>query len=167
MAHAPLLPDAKAVTRAPGPELLRRWATTPPGQQRKLLLGFIRDEVTRTIGLPGDLQLDPRQPFNELGLDSLMAVELRNVLSTGLATSLPTTLLFDYPTAEALAGFLMRQVPALVPASSGPAARSSGPSDHRAEGTVAHTGVTDLNEISDDEAEALLLAELEQLKDGH
>src|SRR4029079_1569202 len=59
---------------------------------------------------------NPRQPLQELGLDSLMAVELRNALSEVLGQTLPATLMFDYPTVEVLSGYLSRHVGADVTA---------------------------------------------------
>ena len=50
-------------------------------------------------------------PFLQLGLDSLMAVELRNALAEALGRTLPATLLFKYPTLEALGDFVLSQVP--------------------------------------------------------
>ena len=61
--------------------------------------------MARVLGVANGNLIDPRQPLQELGLDSLMAVELRNHLSAGLVLprSLPATLVFDHPTLDALA----------------------------------------------------------------
>ena len=83
-----------------------------PLRRHELLLAFVSEHVARVIGAAEPEAIDPRQPLNELGLDSLMAVELRNRLGTALALarSLPATLVFDYPTLEALATILDREV---------------------------------------------------------
>ena len=71
-----------------------------------------------------------------------MAVELRNVLTRSLGTSLPATLLFDYPSLDALASFLTR-VLQLLPETSSP--------DERSRPDV----VDPLASLTDEEAEAL------------
>jgi polyketide synthase 12/myxalamid-type polyketide synthase MxaB len=61
--------------------------------------------VARILGL-GGIALERERPLTELGLDSLMAVELRNALSAAIGRTLPASLVFDHPTAEALCVFL-------------------------------------------------------------
>ena len=80
-------------------------AQASPARRHDLLVGFVGEQVARVLGATSGKVVDPRQPLQELGLDSLMAVELRNQLSTGLVLprSLPATLVFDHPTLEALA----------------------------------------------------------------
>jgi acyl transferase domain-containing protein/acyl carrier protein len=105
----------RAVPVAPavrGASLVDELRQASPARRAELLLTFVGEHVARVVDAPSAKTIDPRQPLNELGLDSLMAVDLRNRLSKdlGLARSLPATLVFDYPTLEALAGYIEQLV---------------------------------------------------------
>ncbi|MEM9491302.1 MAG: SDR family NAD(P)-dependent oxidoreductase, partial [Myxococcota bacterium] len=91
-------------------EFAQQLQTSPSGQRRNLILSLVRDQAARVLGLSGGDGLDGNRPLQELGLDSLMAVDLRNVLAKSLGISLPATLVFDHPTAEALTDYLLAQV---------------------------------------------------------
>lgn len=103
----------------------------------------------KALGLSSTQAIDPAQPLHELGLDSLMAVELRNAINAAFAVSLPPTALFDYPTLEALAVYVVKDVMGLE------TVMQSAPVDER-----APSFETDLDELTEEEAEALLLEEL-------
>ncbi len=82
-----------------------------------VLLGRVGAIVARILGLPGDSLPPPAAPLREVGLDSLMTVELRNALAVACETRLPATLVFEHPTCAALATHLGATVFAgLVPA---------------------------------------------------
>lgn len=81
-----------------------------PGKRKQLLVEHLRERAMRVLGLEATQKIDLKQPLSDLGLDSLMAVELRSVLSTDLGRSLPTTLVFDYPTLAALTDYLTENV---------------------------------------------------------
>lgn len=77
-----------------------------PGEKRKLLIDGISQEVAKVLmHEPGTL-IDPAQPLLDLGVDSLVAVELTQSLASATAQDLPATLVFDYPTVGDLADFL-------------------------------------------------------------
>ncbi|MGZ8171920.1 MULTISPECIES: type I polyketide synthase [Methylobacter] len=79
---------------------------TPVARRRTLLSSLISGEINRVLGAASDRSIAPRQRLFDLGLDSLTAVELKNRLSAALTCPLITTLLFDYPTLEALTNHL-------------------------------------------------------------
>ena len=82
-------------------------AATPSAARRAVLLRRVRDRVRAVLGLPENAPLEEVRPLGELGLDSLLAVELRNVLGRDAERRLPATLLFDLPTVAALTDHLL------------------------------------------------------------
>ncbi|MBN1489666.1 MAG: SDR family NAD(P)-dependent oxidoreductase [Phycisphaerae bacterium] len=91
----------------------QKLASASDGEQRNvLLLGYVQEQTAKVLGLDLSRAPDPGQHLSELGLDSLMAVELKNSLERGVGHSLPTTLVFDYPTISELATYLSSQAPA-------------------------------------------------------
>ena len=110
--RAALAPRALLATLRPAApastvDLLATWAATAAGMRRTVVAGFVADQARRVLGLPGGVEIPTRQPFQELGLDSLMAVELRNAVGAAVGHAQPATLLFDHPTPESLTDHLL------------------------------------------------------------
>jgi aryl carrier-like protein len=105
-------PVAGAAHRATSAVDLDAVRAAPPARRHAMMLAFAGEHVARVLNAHSDAAIDVDQPLNELGLDSLMAVELRNRLSRGLhlERSLPATLVFDHPTLDAIAHFLVTTI---------------------------------------------------------
>ncbi|HMG22688.1 MAG TPA: SDR family NAD(P)-dependent oxidoreductase, partial [Kofleriaceae bacterium] len=99
-------------------QLAQRLARLPDAARAAAVMSAVRTELAAVLGLPGPDAVPVDRPLKELGLDSLMAVEARNRLSAAIGHKLPASLLFDYPTPTALAGFLRK---AIAPARDQPA----------------------------------------------
>jgi len=88
---------------------IEKLTSAPTQERRNLLVTYIRSQVAKVIGLqPQQIALD--QNLMDLGQDSLMAIELRNWLKSSLECPLRSTLLFDYPTIDALVDYLFQEV---------------------------------------------------------
>jgi NAD(P)-dependent dehydrogenase (short-subunit alcohol dehydrogenase family) len=115
----PLLSDlaneeAASPSQAPHPEEKRSAILdADPAERAQLLQSYVNEQVARVLGLSPS-QLDIQQPLTNLGLDSLMAVELKNRIAADLGVNVPmvkflqgfsvaqaATLLLDQLTAEA------------------------------------------------------------------
>ncbi|MFI6642895.1 type I polyketide synthase [Streptomyces sp. NPDC050504] len=84
-----------------------RLADASEAERPALLLDLVRSEVADVLGLPGPDSVPTDRALRSLGIDSLTMVQLRKRLAKRVTTTLPATLVFDYPTAEAIAGLLL------------------------------------------------------------
>ncbi len=127
-----------------------------PDEQEELLIAFVRAQVARILRLPADHIIDQRQRLMDLGVDSLMAVELRNRLQTGLglAGTLSATLIFDYPTIAAIVTYLQPRLERIGEETAVFPTNSPEP--------IAEAS-TQLDDLTDEEVEAMLLKKLDSL----
>jgi acyl carrier protein len=89
-------------------QFLKRLTEAAREEQHELLVDFVQRQVAGVLKIDSDHLPSRKGRLLDLGLDSLLAVELRNRLNNvlHLKRKLPATLVFDYPTVEAIAGFL-------------------------------------------------------------
>jgi NADPH:quinone reductase-like Zn-dependent oxidoreductase/aryl carrier-like protein len=101
---------ATAAVKQPRPEVSQPLAGASPERLRTSMEDFVHEQLRSVLGVPADQALDHRARLPELGLDSLLAVELLHRLRTGLAPSLnvPSSLLFEHPTLAQVTDFLVK-----------------------------------------------------------
>jgi NADPH:quinone reductase-like Zn-dependent oxidoreductase/acyl carrier protein len=152
--------DASAASSGPAQtqsdDLLKRLHEAPESRRHALVMAFVGEHAARALGLGSSKPIDPRTPLGELGLDSLLAVELRNTLGTMLGKPLPATLLFDYPSIETLAQYLFDEVLGLG------ARGQDGATPAPAPAATAGQLVGDIEAMSDEEVERQIAARAKQ-----
>lgn len=129
--------------------LLSRLAGADASQRAQIVTEWVQDEVSAVLGLSDSRSVPLEQGLFEMGMDSLMSVELRKRLERGIGSSLPATLTFNYPNIEALAAYLQRNNTVAAPP------------------VVAATPAVetdDLDSLNDDELESRLRARLESVR---
>jgi acyl transferase domain-containing protein/acyl carrier protein len=77
-----------------------------PEERKGIVTRYLRDQVIQILRLPNGQELDLQLPLQSYGLDSLMAMTIRNRLKSATGQDLPPTLLFDHQTLEDLSGYL-------------------------------------------------------------
>ncbi|ANB10378.1 hypothetical protein SAM40697_6425 [Streptomyces ambofaciens] len=149
---APPAPDRQ------GPGLAERLAGAPQAEQERILVDLVVSRTAAVLGHGTPAAIDPDRQFRDLGTDSVMAVELRNLLDVATGRTLPATLVFDHPTPAALATHLR----GLLVSGPGQAAPAGGESAvarlEKFEAALADTPL-------DGEETAVLLARLRDLTD--
>lgn len=124
----------------------------PAKKQYELLVAHIHELVGKVLGqTTSGKPLGLQQGFFEYGMDSLTSIELRNYLQTSLSCSLPSTVVFNYPTVEVLVNYIATDILSL----------DLSPSDSETPATEKEDLLArDVEQLSEEEAEALLIAEL-------
>ena len=104
------LVSVPARRRQPADAFAKRLAAAPEDERHALALALVRGEIADVLGHASAEDIDPDRAFQELGFDSLGAVELRNRLAATTDLPLAPTLVFDYPSSSALAGYLVATI---------------------------------------------------------
>jgi len=112
---APLLATSTDAPRSGDAGLRARLAAADPGARPGLVLAVVRGHASQVLRIP-EAALDVEAPLTELGMDSLMGLELRNRVEVALAVKVPPTLLWTYPTVAALSRHLAAELAGDVPA---------------------------------------------------
>ncbi|MFC6500292.1 type I polyketide synthase [Streptomyces plicatus] len=111
------LPEAREALRAAdggdastATDLRHRLRPLGRADRERALLDLVLAEVAPVLGHADAGAVPATGSFNDLGFDSLTAVDLRNRLATATGLTLPATLVFDYPTPAALAAHLLDEL---------------------------------------------------------
>ncbi|MEM7756775.1 MAG: SDR family NAD(P)-dependent oxidoreductase [Cyanobacteria bacterium P01_A01_bin.40] len=92
-------------------QFLQKLKSAPKKERQQLLIRLIQEQVVQVLKFDRSTQLpDPQLNFFDMGIDSLMAVELKNQLEENLGQTFPSTLIFNNHNIEALAEHLSQQL---------------------------------------------------------
>ncbi len=136
------------------PTLIDQLQSMSSEERKRVLITRVRDQVARVIGSSADL-INTQQGLFEMGLDSLMSVELKGRLEKITALTLPSTLTFNYPTVEELADYLLERIQGnLTPSEQQPDLPAP------AQESPAVVETEDIDDLSEDELAMLLSMKL-------
>ena len=170
---------ADAVLEAPaehGKHIRESLLTVEPLERQRLLENYILGKIAAALKISPS-RLDVQQPLNSLGLDSLTAVELKNWIETELNVEVPITIFLQEPTIAQFSTQLLDQLTARQDGR--PQAPSTWQVDIRDQGNGSASTpgeisqhdaaqlLEQLDQLSDEEVEALLSQLSPERKDGH
>jgi acyl carrier protein len=100
---------SKRSARADGAVIRDALLAAEPGPRRQLLEDYLRARALTTLGISID-EWDPSQPLTYLGVDSLMALEMKHDIEEELGVVIPVTQLLQAPTLEQIITVLLEQL---------------------------------------------------------
>ncbi len=138
-------------------EILQKLEAALESERGAILVAYLQTEVAKILGLGVSELPSQERGFFEMGMDSLMAVELKERLEASLGATLPATLAFESPTIKDMAEYLGREVLGWKPVTD----------DTLPQGESERSqAVSNIEQLSEDEVEASIaerLAKLESL----
>lgn len=90
--------------------IMKALEETPPAKRKEALVQYMQRWSARIMGCDDPRQVKTDTPLMEQGVDSLMIVEMRNKFNREVKTTLPMTLLFNYPTLKKVADYILSNV---------------------------------------------------------
>jgi myxalamid-type polyketide synthase MxaE and MxaD len=127
-----------------------------PAERLQLILSYLTELVARVLGQSAS-RLDLQQPLSNLGLDSLMAVELKNRIAMDLGVNVPIVTFLSGPSVEQAASQLLHLLTSETSASSVPLASANGHAQgHQGNGGIDENLLENLDQYSDEEVNSLL-----------
>ncbi|WNZ58986.1 beta-ketoacyl reductase [Myxococcus sp. MxC21-1] len=96
--------------RVQAPAFRAQLDAAPPNRKAELLRQHVSGQVSATLGMPESERLSGNERLFELGVDSLLAIEIKNRLASSLGRSLRSTLIFDFPTVNGLVAHLAEEL---------------------------------------------------------
>jgi NAD(P)-dependent dehydrogenase (short-subunit alcohol dehydrogenase family) len=143
------------------PLLLEKLQSVTPAERLEVALTFIRQQAARVLAMDDANLPDPRRTLNEVGFDSLTGVEFCNRVGRSVGQHLNPAVLFDYPTLESFAGYVVRDVLHMESESEAqtPPAQPEQVDDEARQQTLA-----DVEGMSEEEMDALVTQQLDKLQ---
>jgi acyl carrier protein len=136
--------------------------TAEPGERHQLLQSYLSEQVARVLGFSAST-LDVQQPLSNLGLDSLMAVELKNRIAVDLGVNVPMVKFLQGFSVAQAAPQLLEQLltEAATPA---PALAATQHQEEQKNASTDEQMLANLDDLSDEEVAALLTSMLAEEK---
>jgi acyl carrier protein len=140
----------QARSNASAVQLLEQIKTLPPNEQQNAFQEYARQQVVSILGLDASHTLHADRALTDLGLDSLMAVELKNKVEGDLHVNIPVTFFLEEATVAGLAKKLQMQ----INGTNGEDAKTASVDTLDAE--KAKELLSSLDQLSEDEVDALI-----------
>jgi acyl transferase domain-containing protein/acyl carrier protein len=135
---------------------------TEPAARHRFLLSYLSEQVARVLGLSAP-RLDLKQPLSNLGLDSLMAVELKNRIAVDLGVNVSMVKFLQGPSVTQAATLIFDQITTEVSNPSTPLVRAAAPRQEQYENDGANGHLlAKLDQLSDEEVNFFLTEMLDQ-----
>nr|CAD19092.1 StiH protein [Stigmatella aurantiaca Sg a15] len=81
-----------------------------PNERHEVLQAYLQGDVASVLGYENPGDIEPTAGFFDLGMDSIMAMDLKTRLERGMERTFPSTMAFEHPTIDALARYLSKEV---------------------------------------------------------
>ncbi|MDJ0517581.1 MAG: beta-ketoacyl synthase N-terminal-like domain-containing protein [Trichodesmium sp. MO_231.B1] len=138
-------------------EFIQSLEKTPQKERRNILINHLQNQIATVLGLPPSELPDPEIGFFEMGMDSLMAVELKKRLEKTLLISLSPTLAFNYPNIYALSSYIIEDILGFNETKNEAIKSTKNNKD-----TI--NLLSEIEELSEDEIEASIFEEISELE---